>query len=46
MFEFLSSNAIYIVLIISLVVWLGIYLYLRNIEKKLKSLEEHFPKKG
>ena len=46
MFEFLTANAIYVVLIISLVVWLGIYLYLRGIEKKLKGLEERLLKKS
>jgi len=45
-FEFLTANAIYVVLIISLVVWLGIYLYLRGIEKKLKGLEERLLKKS
>jgi hypothetical protein len=44
--EFLTSNAIYVVLIISLVVWLGIYVYLRRIEKKVRVLEEHLSKKG
>lgn len=46
MLEFLTTHAIYVVLIISLVVWIGIYLYLRRIEKKITVLEDHFSKKG
>jgi len=37
--DFLSANALYIVMIISLVVWGGIYLYLVRLEKHVQNLE-------
>jgi CcmD family protein len=37
--DFLSQNALYVVLLIVLVVWLGIFLYLSRIDKRLKVLE-------
>ena len=40
MFDFLNQNALFVVLIIALVVWLGIYLYLFRIEGNLKKLEQ------
>lgn len=40
MLEFLNQNALYIVLIIALVVWLGIYSYLFRIDGKVKKLEQ------
>jgi len=43
--EYLTANAIYVVLIISLVVWLGIYIYLSRLEKKIRLLEDHLSKK-
>ncbi|MBK9249865.1 MAG: CcmD family protein [Ignavibacteria bacterium] len=39
MYEFFTLNALYIVLMITLTVWLGIALYLNAIEKKLTALE-------
>ena len=44
MVEFLNQNALYIVLIIALVVWLGIYSYLFRIDGKVKKLEQHLQK--
>jgi CcmD family protein len=38
--EFLAQNALYIVLIVVLVVWLGIFGYLNRIDSKLKKLEK------
>ena len=38
--DFLSQNALYVVLVIVLVVWLGIFLYLSRIDKRLKALED------
>lgn len=38
--EFLSQNSLYIVLIVVLVVWLGIFAYLNRIDSKLKALEQ------
>jgi CcmD family protein len=40
LFEFLNQNALFVVLIIALVVWFGIYLYLFRIDGKLTKLEK------
>lgn len=40
--DFLSQNALYVVLLIVLVVWLGIYLYLSRIDRRLKVLEDAY----
>jgi len=37
---FLENNAIYIVLLIVLVVWLGIFLFMLNTNKRLKEIEK------
>jgi CcmD family protein len=39
-FHFLNQNSIYVVMIIVLIVWTGIFLYLFNLDKRLKSLEK------
>lgn len=38
--SFLSNNAIYIVMIIVLIVWSGIFLYLFSLDKRIKSIEK------
>jgi CcmD family protein len=38
--DFFSQNALYVVLLVTLAVWLGIYVYLLRIERKLKRLED------
>jgi CcmD family protein len=38
--EFLEKNAIYIVMIIVLIVWVGIFLYLLNLDKRIKNVEK------
>jgi CcmD family protein len=38
--SFLEKNAIYIVMIIVLIVWIGIFLYLVNLDKRLKNVEK------
>jgi len=38
--EFLQENAIYIVMIIVLIVWAGVFLYLWNLDKRLKNIEK------
>jgi CcmD family protein len=38
--DYLTRNALYVVLLVVLVVWLGIYLYLFRIENKIKKLEK------
>jgi CcmD family protein len=41
---FLEKNSIYIVLFIVLVVWLGIFLFLINTDKRLKEIEKELGK--
>ncbi|RCK77293.1 MAG: hypothetical protein IGBAC_1602 [Ignavibacteriae bacterium] len=38
--EFLQNNSLYIVLIITIICWLGIFIYLLNLDKKIKKLEK------
>ncbi|BDQ03306.1 MAG: CcmD family protein [Ignavibacterium sp.] len=38
--EFLSKNAIYIVMIIVLIVWTGIFFYMLNLDKRIKNVEK------
>lgn len=44
MFEFLNQNPLYVVLVIVLVVWLGIYMYLFRIEGKITRMEKQTEK--
>jgi hypothetical protein len=37
--DFLSSHSLFVVLFVALVVWLGVFLYMMRIEKKIKELE-------
>lgn len=38
--NFMSENSIYIVLVITLIVWFGIFIFLLNTDKRLKSIEQ------
>ena len=38
--QFLSQNAIYIVMIIVLIVWTGIFSYLLSLDKRIKNIEK------
>ncbi|HMN49440.1 MAG TPA: CcmD family protein [Ignavibacteriaceae bacterium] len=38
--QFLSQNAIYIVMIIVLIVWAGIFFYMLSLDKKIKKIEK------
>ncbi len=38
--SFLSDNAIYIVMIIVLIVWTGVFFYLFSLDKRLKNIEK------
>jgi len=38
--SFLSGNAIYIVMIIVLIVWSGIFFYLLGLDKRIKIVEK------
>lgn len=40
MMEFLQNNSLYIVLIISIICWLGIFFYLLNLDKKINKIEK------
>jgi len=40
LYEFLQNNAIYIVMIIVLIVWVGIFFYMFALDKRLKSIEK------
>ena len=39
MVGFLAENSLYIVLTISLVCWIGIFIYLMRLDKKISTLE-------
>ena len=39
-YNFLEKNSYYVVLIITLIIWLGIYLYMRSLDKKIGRLEK------
>ncbi len=39
--EFLEQNSIYITIIISLIIWLGIAFYISRIDSGLKKVEKH-----
>lgn len=40
LYNFLQSNAIYIVMIIVLIVWIGIFFYMLTLDKRLKNIEK------
>ncbi|MBI3260046.1 MAG: CcmD family protein [Ignavibacteriae bacterium] len=40
MYDFFANNALYVVLLVTLTVWLGITVYLNGIEKKITNLEK------
>jgi CcmD family protein len=42
--EFLSQNSLYIVLIVVLIVWLGVFTYLNRIDGRVKKLEQDLSK--
>jgi len=42
---FLEKNSIYIVLFIVLVVWAGIFIFLLNTDKRLRSIEKELKEK-
>ncbi|MGB9697156.1 MAG: CcmD family protein [Ignavibacteria bacterium] len=39
MYEFLEKNSLYLVLIIALIIWTGIFIYLYKLGKKITNLE-------
>lgn len=40
LFQYLEQNSIYIVLLISLIIWLGIFVFIFKLDRKVKKLEE------
>jgi CcmD family protein len=44
MYEFLSQNQLYVVLTVTLLVWLGIVVYLVRLDKKIGKLEQQLKK--
>jgi CcmD family protein len=38
--EFLAQNQLYIVMVIVLAIWFGLYVYLFRLDSRLKKLEE------
>ncbi|MDR3627017.1 MAG: CcmD family protein [Ignavibacteriaceae bacterium] len=40
LYQLLDKNAIYIVMIIVLIVWAGIFLYLYNLDKRIRTVEK------
>ncbi|MCX7798450.1 MAG: CcmD family protein [Melioribacter sp.] len=43
--HFLEKNSIYIVMFIVLVVWIGIFIFIWNTDKKLKEIEKELKEK-
>jgi CcmD family protein len=40
MMEFLEKNSYYVVLIIMLIIWAGIFAYMMSMDKRVKKLEQ------
>jgi len=40
LYQFLEKNSIYIVMIIVLIVWAGVFFYLYNLDKRIKNVEK------
>lgn len=45
LYSFLERNSIYIVMIIVLIVWAGVFGYLFSLDKRLKSIEKEYKDK-
>ncbi|HAY32952.1 MAG TPA: CcmD family protein [Ignavibacteria bacterium] len=39
MYDFLETNSLYIVMLIVLIIWVGIFGYLKSIDNKIKKIE-------
>ncbi len=39
LYDFLETNAMYVVLLIVLIIWIGIFAYIWNLDKKVKKIE-------
>lgn len=40
LYEFLETNSMYVVLLIVLIIWIGIFGYMWNLDNKIKKLEK------
>ncbi len=40
MYEFLSENSLYVVMVIVVVIWAGFFFYLFRLDRKLHKIEE------
>jgi CcmD family protein len=40
MYDFLEKNAMYIVLLIALIIWIGLFLYVFRLDSRIKKLEK------
>jgi CcmD family protein len=40
LYEFLETNSMYVVLLIVLIIWIGIFAYLWGLDKKVKKMEK------
>ncbi len=45
MLDFLVQNSIYVVLVIVLIIWSGVFIYLLRLDKKLTDLEKALAEK-
>lgn len=41
-YKFFENNSLYIVLVINLLIWLGIFIFMQRIEKRLEKLERDY----
>jgi CcmD family protein len=39
-YEFLDRNSYYVVLIITFIIWIGLFLYMRSVSKRIHRLEK------
>jgi len=46
MYDFLTQNSLYVVLIIAVLCWTGIFLYLLKLDRKLSALERRGKETG
>ncbi len=40
LYDFLETNSMYVVLLIVLIIWIGIFAYLKSMDRKIKKLEQ------
>lgn len=40
MYDFLEKNAMYIVLLIALIIWIGLFFYIFRLDKRIKKIEK------